>query len=168
MVQAIPMAIMAAGSIVKGLGANAAAKANARTLDANADAELNDGVAREAQIRDDARLAMGQQVAAQGESGFQQGAGSALDALTQSQINSTLDALRVRREAGSRALALRAQAKTKRKEGTSALIGMGFDVANTIVGNKADWASASAGSGMSSGLVDPRSQGRRAEPGVMY
>lgn len=145
MVQAIPAAIAVAGSVVKGLGANAAHKAAARAADENARGELNDGVAREAEVRDEARLAMGRLVAAQGESGFTVGTGSARDALLESQINATIDALRVRREAGSAARGWRTKADQERRAGTSALIGAGFDVANTLTGMKGDWAGAKAG-----------------------
>lgn len=145
MVQAIPAAIAVGGSIVKGLSTNAAYKASARADEANAVAELNDGVAREAQIRDAAREAIGRQVTAQGESGFAMGTGSALDALTQSQINATMDALQVRREAASRAAARRASADQNRRAGNNALIAAGFDAVSGALKMKNDWAGATAG-----------------------
>jgi len=145
MVQAIPAALAIGGSIVKGLGANATHRANARAADEAAVGELNDGVAREARIREDARLAMGRQIAGQGGSGFVIGAGSAKEALLESQMNAALDALQIRREAMSRERVQRAKAKSERKAGTSALISAGFDVASTIVGMNSDWAGAKAG-----------------------
>lgn len=145
MVQAIPLAIAIGGSIVKGLGANAAHKANARALDAQGMAELNAGVAREAAIREDARRAMGAQIAAQADSGFEVNQGSALDALRESQINATLDALTARREAADRKRALDVRAGQERRAGTAALIGAGFDAVTTALAQKSDWASARAG-----------------------
>jgi hypothetical protein len=141
MVQAaIPAAIAVGSSLVKGLGANAAAKANARAADQNAVAELNSGAAEEARIRDAARRAMGEQIGAQGASGFQLGTGTALDALAESQINATMDALNARRDAAGRARGHQVKAGQFRREGDNALLSMGFDVANSIVG-KTDWAS---------------------------
>lgn len=145
MVQAIPMALAIAGPIVKGLGANAAHKANARAADEAAMGELRDGAAEESRIRDAARLAMGRQIAAQGESGFVMGAGSAYDALLESQINATLDALNVRRGAAGRARSWQAKAAQERRAGTAALIGAGFDAVNGALAMKGDWAAAKSG-----------------------
>jgi hypothetical protein len=148
MVQAaLPIALAVGGSLVKGLGTNAAAKANARAADQNAVAELNNGVAEEARIRDGARQAMGEQIGAQGASGFQLGTGSALDALAESQINSTIDALSARRAAASSARGYNVKADQFRREGNSALLSMGFNIGNTIVGQGTDWASAKKAAG---------------------
>jgi hypothetical protein len=145
MVQGIGAALAIAGPIVKGLGANAAYKANARAADEAAVMELNDGAAEEARIRDAARLAMGRQIAGQAESGFVLGAGSAYDALLESQINASIDALNIRREAAGRSRAMRAKADQERRAGTNALISAGFDAVGSALAMKGDWAAAKSG-----------------------
>jgi len=169
MVQAATAALAIAGPLVKGLGANAAYKANARAADEAAVGELNDGVAEEARIRDAARLAMGRQIAGQAVSGFQLNQGSAYDALLESQVNATIDALNVRREAAGRSRSWREKARSERQAGTSALISAGFDAVGGALAMKRDWAAAKSGEMPGGGnLVDPRRYGQQPQPGWKY
>lgn len=102
-------AVQAVGNMVGGMASYENGKYNRDLSNTMATEAERDGAVSESRVRDAARMAIGQQVAAQGANGFQQGTGSAIDALTQSQINATLDALTIRRQAASRARGLRIQ-----------------------------------------------------------
>lgn len=137
MVQA---AIKAAGSLVSGAAGYESGKYNrdvSNTMAVNAE---RDGTVEESRIRDAARMSMGNLVAAQGANGFQQGTGSAIDALTQSQINATLDALTARRQAAAKASGLRVQGAQAYSSGVNSMAGSIFSAASTGV----DWANAKA------------------------
>lgn len=138
-------AFSAVGSLVKGIGGFAAGQANAKALHAAAKEEGIAGAAQEAQIREVARKAIGEQVAGQFSNGFQGGTGSALDALHESAVNAAIDAMRVRREASLRA-------ENLRKQGHQAAVQSWFDLASgllgagsSVQGMKADWAAARSG-----------------------
>ena len=139
---------MAAGSvtgpIITGVAGYQAGEYNRAADYSNAVSDERAGDADEARIRDQSRQAIGQQIAAQGANGFQQGTGSALDALTQSQINATLDAMNARYTAASKARAARAAGDVAYAQGQNALvqglIGAGSNAAK--IGT--DWAQASA------------------------
>lgn len=160
-------ALQAAGNVINGVGSYEAGKANRKVANMNAlDAE-REGVQDEARIREAARAAMGEQVAAQGSNGFQIGSGSALDALRQSQINATLDALAARRQAAARARAIRYQGAQAYAQGRNALT-VGMIGAASSLAQQFDWGapprtapapapSTPTGSGYSSGSwVGPR------------
>lgn len=146
MVQAaIPVALAVGSSVMKGVAGYEAGRKNRNNAYAQAREQENLGVATEARIRDGARMQMGDQIAAQFSNGFMGGSGSALDALTQSQINAAMDALNVRREAASKAASLRASGDMAMSEGRMALVGSLFDAGSSIVGMKSDWAAAKSG-----------------------
>jgi hypothetical protein len=147
------------GNIVKGVGSFFAGQSNAKALRAASREELIAGAAQEAQIREVARKAIGEQVAGQFSNGFQGGTGTALDALQESAVNAAIDAMRVRREASMRAANLR-------KQGQQAATQSWFDLASGLMGAgsaaygmKADWAAARQGQTPSAG-----SYGGRAGP----
>jgi hypothetical protein len=119
MVQA---AVQAAGSMIGGIGGYEAGKYNRNADYAAATAAEQNGADQETRIRQNARAMIGQQVAGQGESGFQQGTGTALEALQQSQVNATLDALTARRQALSKAQALQQQGNVAYAQGKNAMI----------------------------------------------
>lgn len=187
----LPAALAVGGALLKAGSAYSASRANGAALDAQAIEEQNAAAAQEADLRVQSRAAIGEQVAAQFGNGFMGGTGSAIDAVRESQINAALDVLRIRREGAVKAKTLHAQASQVRKQGifsaASALIGG----ASSAFGMKQDWAAASAGSSVASGaygggivgdgsnmsggisragasLVDPRSYGGTAKPGVNY
>jgi hypothetical protein len=145
MAQAIPMALMVGGQLVKGVGGYVAGQQNQRQMNRQARNELAQGLAEETRIRESARAAMGEQVAAQFSNGFQGGSGSALDALTQSQINATLDALTVRREASSKAAASRAAGRQASTQGKFALVEALVGAGSAAASMNGDWASARQG-----------------------
>lgn len=145
------------GNLVQRQAGYDAAQANAAQSDAAATDALRTGTADEAVVRDRARKVMGEQVAAQFANGFQGGTGSALDALAESQINATLDALRVRRDAMARATTYRYQAKMERRQGAFALASGILGAGSAIYQQQQDWAAARSG-------VTPRTSAPRSAP----
>jgi hypothetical protein len=143
--QAIPIALMAAGSIIKGVGGYQSAKYNQKVDKVNAVNAEREGTAQEARIRDAARIAEGRQIGAQAESGFEVGTGTALDSLMESQINAELDAMDARRQARSRYDAYRSQAHLAKMEGTNALIGGFVGAASSVASGIQDYATAKGG-----------------------
>lgn len=130
-------AFQAAGNLISGIGGYEAGRFNKRMSDTEAVEIERAGAIEEGRVRDAARMAIGEQVAAQGSNGFAQGTGSALDALTQSQVNATLDAMNVRQQAAQRARAARVSGRIALAQGNNALVA-GMIGAG---GNAVDWAS---------------------------
>lgn len=126
----------AAGQLIGGVGAYEAGRFNQATARTEAIEVERAGAAEELRVREAARMAMGAQVAAQGANGFQQGTGSALDALTQSQVNATLDALNVRRAAAAQARSRRIAGSIAKAQGDNALVQGMLGAAATSI----DWA----------------------------
>ncbi|WP_308815572.1 hypothetical protein [Sphingomonas sp. GV3] len=139
-------AAQAAGQLIGGVGAYEAGKYNKAVAETEAVEAQNVGAADELRVREAARAAIGQQVAAQGSNGFAMGTGSAIDALQQSQINAALDAMQVRQEAKSRARALRIQGAIAKSQGDNALVQSMFGAASSTYRMQQDWASARRGS----------------------
>ena len=138
-------AIQAAGKIVGGVGAYAASRSQRKTLRRQAREEELFGAQQELRIRDAARAAMGDQVAAQFSNGMQGGSGSALDSLFQSSVNAALDRLTVRQDAANKAKALRAQGKQVATAGKFALAEGFLGAASSIQQGRSDWADARRG-----------------------
>jgi hypothetical protein len=132
--------LMIAGSLVQGVAGFRSGQANAAAAKQNARQAELEGVAQEQEVRRAARMAMGQQVGAQAESGFQIGTGTALDSLRESAVNAEMDILNVRRKAQSAAAQQRQQAKAAKMEGVSALVGGLTGAAAAAAGMKADYA----------------------------
>jgi hypothetical protein len=138
-------AMQAAGNIVQGVGGLLAGNANSKALKKQSRETLVQGNAEETRIREAARATMGEQIAAQFSNGFQGGSGSALDALRESKINATLDAIEIRRQAMGKAAALRAQAKQEKMQGRFALVSGLLGAGSSITKGSADWADARRG-----------------------
>jgi len=85
------------GQITEGMSYLQMGKYNKRVADQNALEARRDASAEEAQVRQQVRQTMGQQVVAAGGSGFEMGTGSMLDALNESQVNGMIDQLTLRR-----------------------------------------------------------------------
>ena len=134
-----------AGQIVQGVAGYSAGLASKRAAYQSAKEAEQDAVDQETRIRENARKAIGGQIAAQGSNGFQMGTGSALDALMESQTNAVLDALVVRRRAASEARARRIEGDQAKKNGTFDLISGVFGAVETAAVAKQDWASAKSG-----------------------
>ncbi|MCJ8159860.1 hypothetical protein [Sphingomonas sp. LaA6.9] len=135
-----------AGNIVGGVANYEMGKYNRASARVDAINAERDGVADEARIRDAARIAMGQQMGAQAENGFQPGTGSALDALQQSAINATLDALTARRQAAARARSRREEGDIAYAAGENALVQGMMGAASAAYQTREDWAAARSGS----------------------
>lgn len=146
-------AMQAAGNVVQGVAGYEAGKYNRDLNNTMAIEEGRAGAAREAEIREAARMAIGDQLAGQGGSGFQMGSGSAVDALAMSQVNAALDALAARRDATGRARARTIEGKQAMAAGENALtVGM-IGAASNVASMKSDWAAARSG-------TTPRSGGK--------
>lgn len=161
----LPMALMAAGKIVQGVGQLKAGNAAKNAAFAQAQEAENAGAAQELRIRDSARKAIGEQLASQFGNGMMGGSGSALDALTESQVNAAMDALQVRRDVAMRAASLRASGKQAQSEGRWGMAGSLLGAASSALGMKEDWAQARSGSSASGstgsstgGNYDPKTQ----------
>ena len=137
--------VQAAGKLVQGVGAYAASRSQRKTLRRQAREEELFGAEQELRIRDAARSAMGEQVAAQFSNGMQGGSGSALDNLFQSSVNAALDRLTVRQDAANKARALRAQGKQVATAGKFALAEGFLGAASSIASGQSDWADARRG-----------------------
>jgi hypothetical protein len=81
----------AVGMFAGGISAYDSGKYTRRVMDTNRQNALNAGVMQRDRIRESARMAIGQQLVAQGGSGAGVGTGSALDALHASAINREMD-----------------------------------------------------------------------------
>ncbi len=131
----------AAGNVIGGVAGYEAGKYSAKAANTEAIETERGGVAEESRVREDTRMQMGRQIAGQAGGGFQLGTGSALDALTQSQVNSAFDALTIRREAAGRARAQRMQGAIAKAEGANALTQGMVGAASKAI----DWASKQKG-----------------------
>ncbi|WP_294277574.1 hypothetical protein [uncultured Sphingomonas sp.] len=130
-------AFQAAGNIVQGVAGYEAGKYNQAVANTEAIDQERAGAAEEGRVREAARAAIGQQLAAQGGNGFAMGTGSALDALAQSQVNAALDAMTVRRDAALRARSARTAGAIARAQGDNALVAGMLGAAARVT----DWAS---------------------------
>ena len=167
-------AVQAAGKIVGGVASYEAGKYNRAAARSEAISAEREGAAEEARIREAARFQMGAQQAAQAENGFQPGTGSALDALQESAINATMDALTARRQAQAKARSLRASGAVAYAAGKNGLVQGLMGAASTGV----DWASSrqgtspSGGSGSGGGssaiVVNQNAIARASEQGYSY
>lgn len=144
--QAIPVALMAAGSLIQGVAGFKAGQYNRAVAGANAQTAEAEGASQVQRLRDASRVRLGMQLGAQAESGFAIGAGSAIDSLVESATNAELEAMEARRLATARATAYRISGKQAYAEGKGAL-GRGLFGAAAAVrpGAKADYASARGG-----------------------
>lgn len=145
--EAAAMILTAAPKVIGGIAANKAGKQNQRVLNEQALEEERAGSLQELRIRENARKAIGEQVAAQASNGFLGNSGSALDALAESQTNMVLDALTVRREAAARAKALREEGSIRRSQGKWALIEGLVGAAAGAYSQQRDWAAAGKAGG---------------------
>jgi len=143
--QNLPSILAVGGSIFGGSAKNAAGQQNQQALYAQATEEEAAGAAQETRIREQARKAIGEQSASLSANGFQGDSGSALDALTESQINATLDALNVRRQAAAKARALRAEGDIRASEGKNGLISGLIGAGSAAAGMMHDWAAVKRG-----------------------
>lgn len=141
----IAAAAAAAASVVKGVSGLMSARHNAKVLEAQAREEQTAGALQSLRIQQEARRAIGQQVAAQYGNGFEGGTGSALDAVTESQVNAALDALTIRRDAAVKAKSLQDEAGNQRRQGWFSLAEGLIGAGSSYAGMRDDWAQARRG-----------------------
>lgn len=108
------------GQIQQGRSAYAAGKYTRKMMKENSRNARGDGLETRDRIRTEARLAMGRQIVAQGGSGFELGAGSALDALRESAIEREIDLATVRRQSEMKALGFQQQGTLAYAQGKAA------------------------------------------------
>jgi hypothetical protein len=135
-----------AANLVKGIGGFVASRQQSKALKSQAREEENAGSAQALRIREQAREAIGDQLAGQASNGFLGGSGTALDSVLESQTNAALDAMTVQRDAAMKARSLRAEAKMKRTEGYFSLASGMLGAASSVSGMRDDWAQARRGS----------------------
>jgi hypothetical protein len=145
-------AVLSAGaSVLGGVAANKAGRQNRDALYGQALEEENAGNAQALRIKEQARKIIGDQVGAQAANGFTGDSGSALDALTESQINATLDTMQVRRDAMMKARSMRAEGDMRYQQGRYAMFGSFLSAGAKLAGAASDWASAQSGQSAAAG-----------------
>lgn len=138
----VPIALAVGGGLLK---ARSQAKAGSQQRDAlYGQAQESDATAaaQELRLRDAAGKVIGQQRAAQASNGFAGDSGSALDALRESQVNSALDVIQLRRDASARARSLREEGNQRRAEGRMGAVATLLGTAASAFQMKGDWAAA--------------------------
>jgi len=141
----------AGAALLGGIAANKAGQQNKAALYGQAREEENAGNAQALRVKEQARKIIGEQIAAQAGNGFRGDGGSALDALTESQVNATLDMMQVRRDAMMKARSMRAEGDMRAQQGTFNLMGSFLGAGSKIMGGMSDWATASAGQTLATG-----------------
>jgi hypothetical protein len=115
--------VKAVGQFTQGIASLDAGKYTRKVMRVNSRNALNAGVTEQEQIRHNARLAMGQQMVAQGDSGFQVNTGSALDALRESATARELDISLSRQKADLAAQGFKQQGDMAYAQGYSGMVG---------------------------------------------
>lgn len=139
--------LSAFSQVASGFAAYSSAKANANIARGNAQSSLEDGAAQALQAKADYRAKIGQQVAAQGQSGFSMGSGSMLDALQESRVNQALAMAQIGRAAQARATIYNNQAAMSEASGENALFAGIISGASTMMKSSMDYANQSAAMG---------------------
>lgn len=135
------------GSIQQGAAANAAGKYTRKAMRVNEANVQGDGVEQRDRVRMAERLSVGRQIVAQGSSGFELGAGSALDALRESAINREIDLATIRRQSNMKGGAFRQQGNLAAAQGKSAMISGLISGATSFYAGAEKLASMGAGGG---------------------
>lgn len=140
--QAIPFALAAAGSIVQGIAGVQSGKYNRKVGQRNQRQALDEGAEQALRIRRAGRIFLGRQIAAQGESGFEVGTGSALDTLRESQTNIELEAMEAMHEGVTRGVSYAQQGDMAYRQGKYQLIEGLFGAASGLAKGVSDYAAA--------------------------
>jgi hypothetical protein len=138
-------AIEGTGTVMQGIAGYKAGKFNEKVARFNQGNSNADAVGLEQSVRDQARAAMGEQIASQGASGIELGTGSAADALHQSAINAQLDVLNLQRKAAIKSTGFDIQAASAKAAGKSAFVGGFIKAAGAFAGGGDYGAAGSAG-----------------------
>lgn len=129
-------AIGAIGKVVSGAAALEAGKFTRRVMRTNKANALRDGVAESSRLRDAARLAIGRQVAGLAGSGALPDTGSALDALTETAIESEIEIMTAERRAMARAQGFEVQGNVAYAQGYNQFVGGIFNGAASLIDKK--------------------------------
>lgn len=148
---ALPL-ISAGASLVGGVGGLVSGLQNKKRFNAQAREELSAGATQERELRQDARRAIGTQLAAQWGNGLEGGSGTAIDALRESETEAALDAAEIRRRAGAQARSYRAQGKQEAVRGAFDLAGGMLGAATGYSNARNDWAQARRGTTAGGGI----------------
>lgn len=110
----------AVGQFAEGAAGYEAGKFTRSVMRTNSANALRDGAAEASSVRDNARQAIGRQLAGLASSGFTPDSGSALDALRESAIEAELDVMTVRRRASQAAMGYQSQGQIAYAQGVNA------------------------------------------------
>lgn len=124
----------------QGLAANQAGIYNARAADDAGRAASAEAAATAERVRQEGRMAAGEAIASQGQSGLQLGTGSALDLLRENAIQTELDRQTIYQRGENKRRGYQTEATMLRAKARNDLIA-------GIVGSAADAAKAGAGGG---------------------
>lgn len=130
---AAAMPVMAFMQFAQGVEARDQAFKASRADEENARLSVYNGELEAMDVRRDARMVEGDQLAALAGSGAML-TGTATDLLMESEYQRELDVLAARRKAYGQAREYKARAKQTRREGTAAMIGGMFSAASTVLG----------------------------------
>lgn len=144
---ALGLALKVGGKVGEGNAAAATGRINDRIAKRNAIGIERDAAMAEERSRAEVRRTLGTQLAAQGESGFQMGTGSALDALMESQVEGMLEQLTIRRRGAAQAVATRFGGTMARREGNQRAKAAYLSAASDLIGSQANYASYGTGGG---------------------
>jgi hypothetical protein len=126
--------------LLAGIAGNQAGIFNARAADNNAQAASAEAAATAERVAQEGRMAAGEAIASQGQSGLQLGTGSALDLLRENAIQTELDRQTVYQRGENKRRGFQADAMLQRAQAKNALIA-------GIVGTAEDVAMAAGGGG---------------------
>lgn len=157
--QGIAQGVQAGATLATGFAGFRAGQANAAIANQNAQMALADGATQAIDAKSRYRAAIGEQLAAQGASGFAMGTGSMLDALQESRVNQAYAMMQISRGAQARANAYRSQASAAQSGGMMSLIGGALKATSGLINQTVDYANANArmgvGPGTPAGAMQP-------------
>jgi len=140
----LPLLAVAA-PIMRGVSGLMAGNANASAAREQAGEERSAAARRVRRQKEQARTAIGEQLALMHGGGLEGGSGTALDLLRRSQVEAALDAMELRREGATRGRALDAQARNEKRQGQFALLEGFLGAGNAYLDQRHDWAQARTG-----------------------
>lgn len=136
------LAAAALPSLVQGATGLLAGNKNRKLAYRQAREEEITGVAERSLQREQARKAIGAQLASQYSGGMLGGTGSALDAIRESQVNAALDAMTLRRDRTLRAQSIREGGDQARTAGRFAAVNGLLGAGASVINKNTDWAQA--------------------------
>ncbi len=132
--------MQAYGQVAEGMSYLRQGSYNKAIADQNALTARRDASAEEAQVRQQVRQTMGQQLVAAGSSGFEMGTGSTLDALTESQVNGMVDQLTLRRRGEASARGFEQQGQLAKMQAKTQATAKFFGAAKSLTDTATSYA----------------------------